>query len=772
MTLSAPILLLLALAMVSPWCMARFRVAFVAAGAVLHLGICGHYARLLAGVSGGEAMPSEKGAEFFPTDLVEWSFLGTAWGLMFAVLVSGIGLLVFLYSAGYFGAAAKGIRFFLPLLAFEAAMLGVVLADHSILLFLFWELTSISSFFLIGFLHSETTSRWNAQQALLVTGTGGICLLAGFLMLGTDWGTHSLEAWRVMAADGRGVPVAALSLMLVGAATKSALFPFFFWLPNAMSAPTPVSSYLHSATMVKAGIFLIGALFPLFASSAGVMGVIVALGAATAVTGLVLGWVQTDLKKILAYTTLSVLGLLAFLLGLGTVDSVRVAVLLLLGHACYKAGLFMAAGAIDKATGTRDLRALAGLAKTMPALWILCLLLGLSAVGFPPMLGFLGKEYGYGLSFPGKALSLALPAFLFMANLAMMVLILRVSVKPFRADAAVQPPAAKAVPKLMMVGPCVLAIAGLALGATSPFFLSPMVGAVVEGIAGGGADYRLALWHGFKPAFFLSVATLAGGWFLYRFAVTYGKQNAVSRGLGFAEITYTAMVKGLMAGAARITGLLQNGDLRRYLHFFFGGILLLVAAKWWSSGFGVTGLLEGIREVPLLEGLLVLAMAFGILLVVLTMSRITAVLGLAIIGLGMAFLFARLGAPDLALTLMLVESLTVVLFIYIVHGLPKIRNITKSGGRIFDACLSLAVGGTMALLALKSQTVQLHPTISGTLTDWSYALAKGKNVVNVILVDFRALDTLGEITVIALAAVGVRLVWMHKADLKEKGGEP
>jgi multicomponent Na+:H+ antiporter subunit A len=651
-------------------------------------------------------------------------------------------------------------------------MLGVVLADHSILLFLFWELTSISSFFLIGFLHSEATSRWNAQQALLVTGTGGMCLLAGFLMIGTEWGTHSLEAWRGMAVAGREIPVVALALMLAGAATKSALFPFFFWLPNAMSAPTPVSSYLHSATMVKAGIFLIGALFPLFASSAGIMGVIVGMGAATAVTGLALGWVQTDLKKILAYTTLSVLGLLAFLLGLGTVESVRVAVLLLLGHACYKAGLFMAAGAIDKATGTRDLRALAGLSKTMPALWAASLFLGLSAVGFPPLLGFLGKEYGYGLILPEKWMSYALSAFLFLANLAMMTLILRVALKPFRPDASVVTPGVKPIPKLMMLGPVALAAAGLALGLTSPLYLSPVVGAVVSGIAGDGAEYRLALWHGFKPALYMSVATLAGGWFIYRMAVTYGKQNAVTRGLGFAENTYTAMVKGLMIGAAKTTNFFQNGDLRRYLHFFFGGILLLVAAKWWTSGFGVTGLFDGIAQVPVLEGLLVVAMAFAILLVVLTMSRITAVLGLAIIGLGMAFLFARLGAPDLALTLMLVESLTVVLFIYIVHGLPKIRNITKAPGRIFDAALSLAVGGTMALLALKSQTVQLHPTISGTLNDWSYSLAKGKNVVNVILVDFRALDTLGEITVIALAAVGVRLLWLRKPDLNTKGGNP
>ncbi|QTN31883.1 DUF4040 domain-containing protein [Akkermansiaceae bacterium] len=766
MTLSAPILLILLFAMVSPWWVARHRLSFVAFGGLAHLGIAGHYIALLAG--GGR--PSETGRQVFPTGIVEWSFLGTSWGLMFAALITGIGLLVFLYAAGYFGASEKGVRFYLPLLAFEAAMLGVVLADHAILVFLFWELTSISSFFLIGFLHKEFSSRWNAQQALLVTGSGGVCLLAAFLMLGSQWGTYSFEAWRGLASSGNAPSMAALVLLLLGAATKSALFPFFFWLPNAMSAPTPVSSYLHSATMVKAGIFLIGALFPLFASSAEIMRVIVAMGAVTAATGLVLGWVQTDLKKILAYTTLSVLGLLAFLLGIGTPESVRAAVLLLLGHACYKAGLFMAAGAIDKAAGTRDLKILGGLGKSLPLLCGISLVLGLSAVGFPPLLGFLGKEYGYGLTLPALGWTLALGAFLFLANLSMMVLILRVALTPFLARATRDMPDTKPLPWLMMAGPLVLALAGVILGLGAPQLLSPLVNSVVGGITGEPMDYRLALWHGFKPALFLSVATLAGGWFIYRAARSYGKTNFLSRGLGFAEGGYNASVHGLLKGATWISGKTQNGDLRTYLHLFFAGMLSLVGYKWWSSGFTLGDLIIGVEGIPVLEGLLVIAMGFAILMVVMTLSRITAVLGLAVIGLGMAFLFARLGAPDLALTLMLVESLTVVLFIYIVHGLPKLRNITRAKGRAFDVVLSLTVGAVMALLALKSQTVQLHPTISTQLTEWSYSLAKGKNVVNVILVDFRALDTLGEITVIALSAVGVKLLWLRRGKVEEEGG--
>ncbi len=773
MMLSLPIFLILLLALASPWWVASGRRSFVSVGGLLHLGIACYYGSLLVGVSGGGGRPVEKGEHLFPTELLGWDFLGTPWGLMFAVLITGIGLLVFLYSAGYFGTAGKGYRFYLPLLAFEAAMLGLVLADHAILLFLFWELTSITSFFLIGFLHRENQSRWNAQQALLVTGAGGMCLLAGFLLLGQQWGTYSLDALRGLAVAGGLPSLAALVLLLLGAATKSALFPFFFWLPNAMSAPTPVSSYLHSATMVKAGIFLIGALFPLFGSSVEIMRVIVGLGAATAVTGLVLGSVQTDLKKILAYTTLSVLGLLAFMLGLGTVESVRVAVLLLLGHACYKAGLFMAAGAVDKATGSRDLRALGSLWKPLPLLAIVTLVLALSAIGFPPLLGFLGKEYGYGLVLPSRWMSWGLGAFLLSLNVAMMVLILRVALTPFFSLPEGRKLDEKPVPVLMMIGPVVLAGAGIVLGFGAPLLLTPLAQSVVNGIAGVSPDYQIALWHGFKPALFLSVATLIGGSVLYKLARSYGVTNPVSDALGSFEDAYGAAIRGLMTGSAWISGKLQNGDLRTYLHFFFFGILFLVTIKWWRSGFTMVDLAFGIEGIPLLEGLLVVAMGIAILLVLLTFSRITAVLGLAVIGLGMAFLFARLGAPDLALTLMLVEALTVVLFIYIVHGLPRIRNITKAKGRTLDTLLSLGVGGVMAMLALKAQTVQLHGSISGKLTEWSYTLAKGKNVVNVILVDFRALDTLGEIAVITLSAVGVSLLWARRGGLvdEQKGSE-
>ncbi|MGD9420758.1 MAG: proton-conducting transporter membrane subunit, partial [Verrucomicrobiota bacterium JB025] len=289
MSLDTPILLTLLLAAVSPWLFAAGRRGFLLTGVLLHAGHLLYYIGQLAAVAGGETRTTHARNSWFPTDLVAWSFSGNPWALIFAVMISGIGLLIFIYAVGYFGAAAKARRFFAPLLAFEATMLGLVLADDAVLLFLFWELTSITSFFLIGFHHDDFKSRWNALQALLVTGLGGVAMLAGFLMLGHQWGTLSLTDWRAEVAAGAIPSVAPLVLILLGAMTKSALFPFFFWLPNAMSAPTPVSGFLHSATMVKAGIYLVGALHPLLETSRLILEILVISGGLTALAGLILG---------------------------------------------------------------------------------------------------------------------------------------------------------------------------------------------------------------------------------------------------------------------------------------------------------------------------------------------------------------------------------------------------------------------------------------------------------------------------------------------------
>lgn len=776
MPIYLPILLTLLMAALSPWWVARHRASFMVAGALLQFGMVAHFVNLLVAAASGAPAVRGSAENLFPTDLIQWSFLAGPWSLLFTVMITGIGLLVFLYALGYFGDSEKGNRFYAWLLVFEASMLGVVLADHAILLFLFWELTSISSFFLIAYNHKEKEARWNALQALLVTGIGGVCMLAGFLILGNDWGSYSFDTWRVTALGGMTPPLAALILILLGPITKSALFPFFFWLPNAMSAPTPVSSYLHSATMVKAGIFLIGALHPLFETSRGIMVTLVILGGLTSVTGLVLGWVQTDLKKILAYTTLSILGMLALLMGLGSPEALKVAVLVMIGHACYKAGLFMAAGAVDKTTGCRDLRKLGGLKRALPLLGIASLGLALSKAGFPPLLGFVGKEYAYKMGFVNVEESYALLMFLFIINTGLMALALRVAWTPFRGEVPTNGPdlsAMKPLSPLMLAGPVVLTVTGLLLGLLAPLLLSPMVGAVVSQIHGREVVFSLKLWHGFQPALFLSIATLACGWWMFRSTRPAGSGNRVTRLLGGCERAYGACHHGLMSGAAWLSSRLQNGDLRFYLRCFFTGVLALVAYKWWDSNFAWVSLPEKDGPVPWVEWLMLPVFAVFLYLIVTTRSRIFALLALAVIGLGISFLFARLGAPDLALTLLFVETFTIILFIHMVRGLPKIRTIVPLRSRMVDMGIAAGMGVMMTLLALKAHSVQTHETISSTLTDWSYALAKGKNVVNVILVDFRALDTLGEITVIALAAVGVHMLWVKGPLLtKSDSGTP
>jgi len=771
MPVELPIYLTLLLAALSPWWLALGRRSFLIVGSLLHLGVFWHFVTYLTKASGGAAAPASQSNHWFPSDLISWSFSGNAWSLLFGAMVTGVGLLIFLYSHGYFGDSPKAGRFFASLLAFEAAMLGVVLADDAVLLFLFWELTSVTSFFLIGFNHEDAKTRWNALQALLVTGLGGVAMLAGFLILGHEWGTLSLAGWRTEIANGAVPSFAPLALILLGAMTKSALFPFFFWLPNAMSAPTPVSGFLHSATMVKAGIYLIGAVHPLLATSKPLMETLVLAGGITALAGLVLGWIQTDLKKILAYTTLSVLGMLALLLGLGSPEALKAAVLVMLGHACYKAGLFMAVGAVDKATGTREIRELGGLRHALAWLAGSCLFLALSKSGFPPLLGFLGKEYVYKYGFAGSGLTYALLVFLFLINVGLMALALRVALTPFRGPAVRSGDSIKRPGALMLAGPLIMAVAGLFLGLSAPWLLSPAVSSAVSQIHGKEVEFSLKLWHGVNPAFLLSLLTLLAGTVLYRLFPEVGRPNFLDRIFHGFERIYEACYHGLMTGSAAVSRRMQNGDLRSYLRWFFASVLVLSGVKWWMSGYRVVSWPPGSADIPWAEWALVPVIAVFLWKTITTGSRIFALLCLAVVGLAVAFVFARLGAPDVALTLLLVETFTVILFIRLVSGLPGLRVISAARERVVDMILAGGMGLLMALLALKVSTVQTNSPISATLSEWSYPLAKGKNIVNVILVDFRALDTLGEITVIVIAAVGVRLLWKRGrgTEHKEKG---
>lgn len=679
--------------------------------------------------------------------------------LLFALLVTGIGSLVLVYAGGYMQGDKGKARLLALLLFFMGSMLGVVLADNLILLFLFWELTSVSSYLLIGFKHEDSTSRRNALQALLVTGLGGLALLGGILLLGMAAGT--LEASQLAARSDAilSSPLlpAIVTLILLGAFTKSAQFPFHFWLPNAMAAPTPVSSYLHSATMVKAGIFLLARLNPSLASAAGWSECLFAFGAATMLCGGALGLLQTDLKRILAYTTLSVLGMLTMLIGVGTELALQSAIFFLLGHALYKAALFLCAGNVDHACHTRDVTRLRGLRFALPVTAAAATLAALSKSGFPPFFGFLGKEYAYK---SGTALNdYALPVlmFAFAGNLMLFALAFKAGIHPYygrREDARLDGEPHR-LSASMWLPPLLLGVLGLALGILPGLLALPLVQAAVTSLEGEPVQLKVALWHGFNLPLLLTILTIAGGIALYRTRrlLWAFAPKLIERMLWHWDTLYDHAYNGLLTGAKATTRLIQNGRLHYYLAALMISTFFLLIWKL----IAYNGLPSSLPDTPASPLVVAVVIMMGVcaVIAITASSRVAALTTLGLTGYGIAYLFAHFSAPDLAITQVVVETLTVVFFMTVLHKLPRIRNFGKAGDRLRDAMLATVGGILVALLVLISLDLQLSHPISDRLAEWSYEKAYGRNVVNVILVDFRALDTLGEIAVLGIAAIGV-----------------
>lgn len=686
--------------------------------------------------------------------------------LLFALLITGIGSLIVLYASGYM-ADDRGLNRLLAfLLMFMGAMLGVVLSDNLILLFVFWELTSVSSYLLIGFKHEYKESRWKALQALLVTGAGGLCLLGGFILLGIVGGTFQLsellQRGEIVLESDWLVPI--VVLILLGAFTKSAQFPFHFWLPNAMAAPTPVSAYLHSATMVKAGVFLLARFNPLLGDVLLWEVALLVTGTFTMLYAAGRGLFETDLKRILAFTTLGVLGGLVMLLGVGTDLAIKSAMLFLFGHALYKASLFMVAGNVDYATGTRDVRRLAGLRKIMPFTMVAAALAALSKAGFPPFVGFLGKEYVYKTGLAVENLDTILVSAAFLANVVFMALAFKVGLHPFWHKAndesgldQVNLSDAHEVPKSMWFGPLVLAFSGLLFGLLPGLLATPLISAASGAVAGEAFQVRIELWQGFKLPLYISALTLIVGYLLYRGRFLIWRNPSSGDWLRRldTEVLYNGIYAGFVKASKWQTQVLQNGSLRNYLLVIIGSTTLILLVKLVDLG---TESLVGLGSaISFFEVALSLVMVCSALLAVTTRSRMNALVSLGVVGLGVALIFAIYGAPDLALTQILVETMTVALFMFVVYYLPPFRRFSSKSARWVDAAFSAVFGFVMVWLILKSMSLQFSPPISEQLVEWSYPLAKGRNVVNVILVDFRAMDTFGEIVVLAIAALGVWL---------------
>lgn len=729
--------------------------ALAPAAVALYLGV----STLRVSLAGGALGPGERLVQpwqWSPELGVALSFALDGLSLLFALLICGIGALVLIYAGGYLAGHPQLGRFYAFLLLFMGAMLGLVLADNILTLFVFWELTSISSFLLIGFTHERTESRAAARQALLITGGGGLALLVGLILLGLAGGSFELSELLARGDALRAHPLygAILALVLTGAFTKSAQFPFHFWLPSAMEAPTPVSAYLHSATMVKAGIYLLARLSPVLGGTAAWTTVVAGFGATTMLVGGVLALYQTDLKRILAYTTVSALGTLVLLLGLGGEAAVTAAVVFLLAHALYKGALFMVAGAVDHETGTRNVERLGGLRGAMPVTAGIAILAAISLSGFGPVLSFIAKELLFEAVVEVERIGWALGAAAVLASALFVLEALVVTVRPFFGARQATPRPPHEAPPSMWLGPALLSVAGLVLG-LAPGLVVALVAAASGAILGAPLAVDLYLWHGFNLALAMTGASVLLGAVLYGAWVALRRTTLwVERPLGFwPSDAYRLSLDGVNRLARGVTRALQSGYLRQYLFIILLATVSFVGATLLAKHGAPLTLAW--TELRFYEAALAALMLAAAIYAVVAPGRLSAVAALGVVGYGVALIYILYGAPDLAMTQILVETLTVLLFVLAFHHLPRFQNVSHPLGRVRDGLIALGVGGLMTALVLAATATPPASRLAGFFAANSKPIAHGSNIVNVILVDFRALDTFGEITVLSIAAFGV-----------------
>ena len=709
--------------------------------------------------------------------------------LAMLVLVSGVGAVIFAFCAWYAPRDAALVRFVVTLTAFAGAMVGLVVADDVVMLYVFWEATTVTSYLLVGLADEQRASRRAAQQALLVTTLGGLAMLVGLLALSQQAGTTKLSA--IVAAPPSGPVVeAALALVLLGALTKSAQVPFHSWLPAAMAAPTPVSAYLHAAAMVKAGVYLIARLAPAFAEVAWWRPVVVGLGVATMLVG---GWRalrQHDLKRLLAFSTVSQLGFLVAVAGWGTRGTAAAAATLLLAHGLAKAALFLCVGVVDHEAGTRDLRRLSGVGRRMPVVALAGTAAALSMGGVPFLLGFIAKEEVYA-SFlaetegDGGVLAGAALVGLVIGSALTLAYALRFAwgafaTKRLRDGDPDGPDEAHPLvrevhrPGAGLVVPvAVLASASVLLGLV-PQLAGRLVGAVAALPAPSGVPADLALWHGVTPYLLLSLATLAAGALL--FAARRGL-SAVQQRVGEAlptwldaERGYAGVVTAVDRVADVVTGRTQTGSLPGYLGVVMTTAVLLPASALLLGGADLGGAV--LVDVPA-QVAVAAVVAIAAVSAAAARTRLSAVLLLGAVGYGVALLFVLQGGPDLALTQFLVETLSLVTFLLVLRMLPRrFARPVQRRTQALQATIAVAAGVFVTAFALAAAGARTRPAVSEEFLVRSAPEAAGNNVVNVVLVDFRGLDTLGEITVVLVAALGIASLVLTARDAADRAESP
>lgn len=702
--------------------------------------------------------------------------------LMFALLITGIGVLVILYAAYYLGPQDPPGKFYSQLMLFMAGMLGVVLADNLLLLVVFWELTSISSFLLVGYWGHRADARAGARMALAVTGGGGLAMLAGIILLGQIGGSYELHVLleRGDAIRSHAQYPVVLALVLVGCFTKSAQVPFHFWLPEAMAAPTPVSAYLHSATMVKAGVFLLARLYPVLGGTDAFQFWVSGAGILTLASAAYVAVFKHDLKGLLAYSTISHLGLIVFLIGLNSPLAKVAAVFHVLNHATFKASLFMTAGIIDHETGTRDMRKLAGLMRFMPWTATLAMVAAASMAGVPLFNGFLSKEMFFDEALRAAGPSRwVVPAIATFAGICSVAYSLRfIHDVFFHGDARDMPNPQPHEPPLFMKLPvALLVLVCVVVGLLPAATLGPLVAVAAAAVLNAPPPpHHLAVWHGFNVPLLMSGVAIVGGIAMYA-----GLQRDYRLHLHHpprltGRLLFTRAVDGLLTVARRLTRSSENGSLQRYAVLLVGFAVLAAAWPFLRSGAEVgAGTRALLPASPLAIVLWLLLLASGASLVFGHRQRLRAVVLTGVIGLVTALTFEALSAPDLALTQLSVEVVSTALLLMGLALLPR-TTPRESGGlrRARDAVLALAGGGGVGWIAWLALTRD-HASLSWYFLQNSVSQGGGANAVNVILVDFRGYDTFGEITVLGIAAVGVFAMldgWRVRRPLSDEGGLP
>ena len=698
---------------------------------------------------------------------IDLSFRLDALGLLFSLLITGIGTLIFIYAYYYLSPQNSLSKLYVLLMLFMAAMLGISLSNNLILLLTFWELTSISSFLLVGYWSNYEAAQRGSRMALTITGMGGLAMLGGFVLLGQITGTYQLDQILMMTEQiqSHHLFVPTLLLILLGAFTKSAQFPFHFWLPNAMAAPTPVSAYLHSATMVKAGLFLVARLLPIFAGAALFHNIVTFVGLFTLCMAAFFAIFKEDLKGLLAYSTISHLGLIMCLLGIGSPLAVAAAIFHIINHATFKAALFMIAGIIDHESGTRDLRKLSGLWQLLPFTATLTMITAASMAGVPLTNGFLSKE----MFFTELVASLSGPLMVGSAIVATLAGIFAVAYSIRLVHGVFfDGPLGKQVPNKdahepafgMRAPATLLAILCILVGLLPALLVEKIVNSTTQATTQNFAfeGTHLALWHGFNLPLLMSVISLLGGTIFY-FSLAKGgalREIDLDPKLGRLQgrVLFDLFLKNLLLNSRRFRRSTENGKLQSYLLWIVIFTVGLVGLPLLSNAVG-TGTRELTHAPALAIILWLLLFSSCWMLLWFHHERIKAVLISGAVGLVVTMVFIGFSAPDLALTQITVDVVTTVLLLMSLSLLPQLTPYESSPTRRWrDAIIALGGGLGIAAIAWLIMTRD-HNSISWFFLQQSIPLGGGTNVVNVILVDFRGFDTFGEITVLGIAAIGV-----------------